>query len=250
MSGCCIPCIEDSKKAGIRGPDPFELASTSPSAVTGRLLTPSWLTTAGGGLEGNSTGGLSRALFVEPRKRKFRNAALFESLDFCGRTCCPSCCCDCKVAACNSVLAILSTVSLLERSTEVWIVGFLGLRLNLGILSMASGLGKDRCEYPKEKLRLRLVLVAVFTRGLNNSDSPSIRSKGDGDLGVRRGIASGPLGWWRSGRGRIRVVLGGAQAQSMAESFNSGGIVRRGEDYKGYMSRSGRRRRIEKFELM
>lgn len=79
-------------------------------------------------------------------------------------------------------------------------MGFLGLRLNLGILSMASGLGKDRCGYPQEKLGLKLVLVAVFTRGLNNSDSPSIRSKGDGDLGVRRGIASGPLGWWRSGR--------------------------------------------------
>jgi len=45
-------------------------------------------------------------------------------------------------------------VSLLERSTEVSMVGFLGLRLNLGILSMASGYWKDWREVPKEKQKL------------------------------------------------------------------------------------------------
>jgi hypothetical protein len=178
--------------------------------VTGRLLTPSWLTTAGGGLEGSSTGGLSRALFVELRKRKFRKAALLESLDFGVGTCCP-CACDWRFAACacSSELAILSTVSLLERSTAVSIVGFFGLRLNLGILSIAPEFGKDRCEAP-EKLRQMLWLVAVFarTRGPNNfsGESPSIRRKCEGDLGERSGIASGPPGQWRSGRDRIRVV--------------------------------------------
>lgn len=60
---------------------------------------------------------------------------------------------------------MLSAVSLLERSTEVSIVGFLGLRLNLGILSMASGRYKDWREVPKEKQKLRRKsgLVAVFT---------------------------------------------------------------------------------------
>jgi hypothetical protein len=104
---------------------------------------------------------------------------------------------------------MLSTVSLLERSTAVSIVGFFGLRLNLGILSIAPEFDKDRCEAP-EKLRQKLWLVAVSarTRGANNfsGESPSIRRKWDGDLGERSGIASGPPVQWRSGRDRIRVI--------------------------------------------
>lgn len=113
----------------------------SPSAVTGRLLIPSNVTTAaGGGLEGSSAGELSRALLPEVRRRKFRIAARLEGLTgggFNEGCCCCSCC-----WACSSALAMLSTVSVLDRSTAVSMVGALGLRRNFGILSMAGKVGE------------------------------------------------------------------------------------------------------------
>jgi hypothetical protein len=121
---------------------------------------------------------------------------------------------------------MLSAVSLLERSMEVSIVGFLGLRLNLGILSMALGRCKGWREVPKEKQKLRRKLghVAVFTRGLASGGCPSIRSRSDGDLGTRRGIVSlGLPGWWRPDRARV----GSAWAMGRKYSAVSTGVMRR-----------------------
>lgn len=69
-----------AKKAGTWGVLPLLFLIALSSAVTGRLLMPSWPTTAGGGLEGNSPVGLSRARLAEARSRKFRKANFLDGL--------------------------------------------------------------------------------------------------------------------------------------------------------------------------
>jgi hypothetical protein len=93
-------------------------------------------------------------------------------------------------------------------------VGFLGLRRNLGILSMAPRVGADGCDVLDEKVRKTpgAGLDNVANRSLGRGrDDRGAGSKGEGDLRARRGKASGPSRRWRSGRDRIRVNEEGAK---------------------------------------
>ena len=55
---------------------------------------------------------------------------------------------------------MLSTVSLLDRSTAVSMVGFLGLRRNLGIRSMAGMVETMRMEEEKKKRPRKQMVMA------------------------------------------------------------------------------------------
>lgn len=106
---------------------------------------------------------------------------------------------------------MLSTVSLLERSMAVSMVGFLGLRRNLGILSMVADCDrkeqgtKERTGADEEEICRCRGRVEDVKRGGRGREGEEVgKGKGEDEIEEEEQRA---LGWWRSSRGRTRDWL-------------------------------------------